>query len=74
MRALLKEKDDQTIFAVEVVDMGYDKEAKELYVTTQAHFYVISRIVEANARSAAQELYDTGKVDLTAYDAEIEDD
>ena len=74
MRALLKEKDDQTIFAVEVVEMGYDKEEKELYVTTQAHFYVISRIVEVNARSAVQELYEKGMVDLSTYDAEIDDD
>lgn len=74
MRALLKEKDDQTIFVVEVVEMGYDKAEKELYVTTQAHFYVVSRIVEANARSAVQELYEKGVVDLTAYDSEIDDD
>ena len=69
MRVLMRDKDDSTLILIEAASITYDRTAMELYVGTVETDYVIERITEVNANSLIQELYNTGKVDVTLYSA-----
>ena len=46
-----------------------DEQAQELYVASENYDYTVHRIVKANADSFMRELFETGKVDLTQFEA-----
>ena len=69
MRALIRDKSDNTLMLIEVTEACYSPEDKELYLTSPDHDYCIEGIVQVNAHSAFTDLFDTGKVDLSIYKA-----
>ncbi len=74
MRALLKDKADQTLIAVEVTEVVYDPDAAILYLRNADAGYQVERIVRVNADGALRELYEKGLVDMTEFPAAAEDD
>lgn len=74
MRALLKDKEDQTLIVIEVTEAVYDPKPKMLYLRNADAGYQVERIVKPNADSALQTLYEEGKVDLTNFPACAEEE
>lgn len=74
MRALLKDKEDQTLMAIEVTEAIYDADNQILYLYNADMCYQVERIVKPNADSAIQALYEDGKADLTNYPACVEEE
>ena len=72
VRALLRDKSDQTLIAIEVTEAVYDPEERTLYLRNADASYQVERILRINADSAIQELYQKGLVDLTAFPSEME--
>ena len=73
MRALLKDKEDSTLIAIEVTEAVYDPE-QILYLRNADASYQVESIIAVNADAAIRELFDRGAVDLTFYPACQEDE
>ena len=69
MRALLKDGADGTFIVLEVEQVCYDEQARELYLASTDYEYCVPRIIRVNADSVIRELFETGKSDLTCYEA-----
>lgn len=69
MRVLLRDQSDNTYIALDTECICYDENAQELYVGSENYDYTVHRIVKANADSFIREAFDTGKVDLTQFEA-----
>lgn len=69
MRILLRDKEDQTLVLVEAEHVIYNPDAQELYVSSANYDYTVHKIVRPNADSAISELYASGLVDLTTFEA-----
>lgn len=74
MRALLKDKEDRTLIAIEATEAVYDPEEQILYLRNADASYQVESIIAVNADAAIQELFDRGAVDLTCYPACQEDE
>lgn len=68
MRALLRDRLDHSLIALEVEQVCYDENAQELYLSSPDYDYFVS-MVKVNADSFILELYENGKADLTQYGA-----
>ena len=69
MRVMLRDKEDQSLVVIEAEHVYYNPETQELYVSSANYDYTVHKIVRANADSAIRELYASGKVDLTTFEA-----
>ena len=69
MRVLLRDQSDNTYIVLDAESLYYDESAQELYVASPSYDYTVHRIVKANADSFMREAFDTGKVDLTQFEA-----
>ena len=69
MRVLLRDQSDNTYIVLEAESLYYDEQAQELHVASENYDYTVHRIVKANADSFMRELFETGKVDLTQFEA-----
>lgn len=67
MRALLKDKEDSTLIAIEVTEAVYDPEEQILYLRNADASYQVESIIAVNADTAIRELFDRGAIDLTFY-------
>lgn len=68
MRALLRDKDDSTLIAIEVSEAVYEKEGQRiLFYTLTDTCYAVERIVDANAESLIRVLFTSGCADFTTY-------
>ena len=74
MRALLKDKEDSTLIAIEVTEAIYAPEAHILYLRNADASYQVESIIAVNADAAIRELFDRGAIDLTFYPACQEDE
>ena len=74
MRALLQDKEDDTLIAVAVESIYYAPDVMELYISSGYSNYTIDRIIQANADSLIRELFETGKSDMTAYPASVDEE
>ena len=74
MRALLQDKEDGTLIAVAVESIYYAPDVMELYISSGYSNYTIDRIIQANADSLIRELFETGKSDMTAYPASVDEE
>ena len=63
MRALLKDKEDSTLIAIEVTEAVYDPEEQILYLRNADASYQVESIIAVNADAAIRELFDRGAVD-----------
>lgn len=69
MRAMIRDKDAQTLVVLEVTEASYDPSEKEMYLYSPDTNYAVSGVVQVNADSAFQDLFEIGKVDLSFYQA-----
>ena len=69
MRVLLRDQSDNTYIVLDAESVYYDESDQELYVVSENYDYTVRRVVKANADSFMRELYETGKVDLTQFEA-----
>lgn len=68
MRALLRDREDNTLIAIEVTEVYYDPDEQTVYLTCESDdTYYIEKVVRVNADSIARELVDKGTADLTEY-------
>lgn len=74
MRALLRDKEDSTLIAVEVTEAVYDPEDQLLYLRNVDASYQVEKIIAVNADAAIREMFDRGTIDLTSYPASQEDE
>lgn len=74
MRALLKDKEDSTLIAIEVTEAIYDPEEHILYLRNADASYQVESIIAVNADAAIRELFDRGAIYLTFYPACQEDE
>ncbi len=56
MRALLKDKEDSTLIAIEVTEAVYDPEEQILYLRNADASYQVESIIAVNADAAIREL------------------
>lgn len=70
MRVMLRDMDDQIIVVLEADHVFYEPDEKLLCVYCGEMECDVQNICRANADAAIQELYETGKVDLTVYQSE----
>ena len=71
MRALLRDKSDNTLIVIEVTEACYSPQDNELYLNSPDNEYCIEGIVQVNADSVFSELFETGKADLSIYKASL---
>lgn len=69
MRVLLRDQSDNTYIVLDAESLYYDEAAQELYVASENYDYTVHRIVRSNADSFMREAFETGKVDLTQFEA-----
>lgn len=69
MRVLLRDQSDNTYIVLDAESLYYDESAQELYVASENYDYTVHRIVKVNADSFMREAFETGKVDLTQFEA-----
>lgn len=69
MRVLLRDQSDNTYIALDAESLYYDESSQELYVASENYDYTVHRIVKANADSFIREVFETGKVDLSQFEA-----
>lgn len=68
MRALLRDKDDSTLIAIEVSEAVYEPEEQRILLYTFTDTcYAVERIVEANADSLIRMLHMSGCADFSSY-------
>ncbi len=72
MRVLMKDREDATLMVAEATDAYYEKKLEELYLSSGNVGYTVSGIREIDARRAIQELFETGAVDLSGYEASVD--
>lgn len=72
MRVMLRDMEDQTIVVIEADYVFYDPDEQVLCVYRGEMECEVHKVCRANADAAIRELYDTGKVDLTAYQSKID--
>ena len=70
----MQDKEDGTLIAVSVESIYYAPDAMELYISSGYSSYTIDRIIQANADSLIRELFETGKSDMTAYPASVDEE
>lgn len=69
MRVLLRDQSDNTYIVLDAESLYYDESVQELYVASENYDYTVHRIVKSNADSSMREAFETGKVDLTQFEA-----
>lgn len=69
MRVLMRDKDDQTLVALEVTEAVYDPEKQMLYLYNTDTGYQVERVVGVNADSIFRDMYSNGMTDPTDYPA-----
>lgn len=73
MRALLKDKEDGTLIAIDVTETRYDPDSMELCLYVGETCYTIHQITQVIADSLVRDLYENGKSDFTQFQTEIEE-
>lgn len=76
MRALLRDKTDGTLVALETVEAVYDREEQKIFLyTADGIGYQVGPIIEVNAEPLIFDLFKNGLSDMSSYPASsIEDE
>ncbi|MBQ3089759.1 MAG: hypothetical protein IJD21_04255 [Oscillospiraceae bacterium] len=72
MNVLLRDREDGTLIAAAVTAIYHWPEAQELYIDSGALHFTLFPLNRASADQAIRTLYETGKADLTRYQAIFE--
>lgn len=73
MRALLRDRSDNTIMAICVTEASFDTKEQELYLYAGETCYTVQKVTSTIADSLLRELFETGKADLTQFGTEVEE-
>lgn len=69
MRALLMDKNDESLVAIEVYEALYDREEGELCLYGSESIYTVENVSEYEAQIFIKLLFENGKADLARYPA-----
>lgn len=74
MRVLIKKDETNTFLVAEATSLELDSEEGGLLIDTASELYLISDIKRKKAEELIREAYVSGRVDLTAWDADAIDE